>query len=381
MGDGPDLRQYYPGGAVKQVYDLIEVLIAGGGSGLGATGPTGANGNDGAAGAAGAAGPTGAAGAAGAAGTPGATGSTGSTGAAGAQGAAGTPGAAGATGPTGTQGTAGTAGAAGATGPTGAQGTAGTAGSAGAAGATGPTGAQGTAGTAGTAGGTGPTGPAGAGSTGFPTMSSNQATGGVGLASTTAAMVSSPNQDIPAGGTIIVFAAEDGTTSGGSVTDSAGNVYTAVLTINPNGNAANGFLRCYKCVNNLQIACPGTITYTPNSVGVKGAFAWYAISQAKGDLDATTQKSSTGTGTSISLASGIPTVAHEMLLAAIHTVSTGWAFTGNFATNGNTVDTLTLTAWQEITNAVAAPTAAAKTLTASSATTGLWCAMIVGVKP
>lgn len=161
MGDGPDLRQYYPGGAVKQVYDLIETLIAGGGSGLGATGPTGPNGNDGAAGAPGATGSTGSTGAAGAqgtAGTAGAAGSAGAVGATGPQGAAGGAGAAGSTGPTGAAGAGGSVGGAGPTGPAGTAGTAGTNGTNGAAGATGPTGPTGANGTGGV------TGPAGAGS-------------------------------------------------------------------------------------------------------------------------------------------------------------------------------------------------------------------------
>lgn len=147
MGDGPDLHQFYPGGAVKQVYDMVIDLTAvvagitgGGGGTTGATGPTGHAGNDGAAGATG---PTGL----------GATGPTGSTGAAGAQGLNGTQGPPGNDGSDGADGAdsvvpgpPGLAGATGSTGPTGATGATGAAGGAGGVGATGPTGTVGTQG-------------------------------------------------------------------------------------------------------------------------------------------------------------------------------------------------------------------------------------------
>jgi hypothetical protein len=136
----------------------------------GATGPQGPAGTNGTAGATGPQGPIGLTGATGPQGTAGTNGAAGATGP---QGPAGPQGPIGLTGSTGPQGPAGTNGAAGATGPqgpigltgaTGPQGPAGTTGAAGATGPQGPAGPQGPiglTGAAGAAGAVGPQGPAG----------------------------------------------------------------------------------------------------------------------------------------------------------------------------------------------------------------------------
>ena len=109
-------------------------------------------------------------------------GPTGATGAPGAPGAPGVPGAAGSTGATGATGATGSAGATGATGAPGATGSAGATGPAGATGATGATGSPGSTGATGATGTPGATGPAGTtGATGAPgTPGAPGATGATG---------------------------------------------------------------------------------------------------------------------------------------------------------------------------------------------------------
>lgn len=443
MGDGPDLRQYYPGGPVKQVYDMIVAdLISGELTGMsgssGPTGDTGATGPTGPAGTLGATGPTGSTGA------TGPTGSTGSGGLQGLQGLQGPPGNDGQDGndgsdslipgPTGAAGTTGPAGATGVTGPTGAAAAGsstptyvflgdngddgvdapiipGPAGAAGATGVTGPTGAAGvgqqgaafayglqgdqgdpgedariSTGPAGIAGATGPTGAAGSGGAVLgPSLigvTSNS------IASSAATLNLPLTFDIPAGSLIVVIACESTVAaSGGTLSDAAGNTYSVQNSQSPNGSTANGFMSIWTCFNCLQVQAPSNIVYTPG--GGVGKVVGVQIEVFRGaniaNLDGIT--TSTGTGTSIVLGPTTPLVAHEAMIGGymVSGANTGnWGFpTGNFLDG-----TLTNFQFSQGTtarllgNTIIDPGTTAKTLNGAAVTAGgPWAAFIVKIKP
>lgn len=437
MGDGPDLRQYYPGGPVKQVYDMIVADLISGeltgmSGGAGPTGDTGATGPTGPAGTLGATGPTGSTGA------TGPTGSTGSGGLQGLQGLQGPPGNDGQDGNDGVDsyvpgptGASGSAGATGVTGPTGAAAAVsstptyvflgdngddgidapiipGPAGAAGATGVTGPTGAAGAgSGTAqptyvflgdngddgidapiipGAAGATGPTGAAGGGSAVLgPSL--------IGVLSnssaSSAATLNLPlTFDIPAGSLIVVIACESTVAaSGGTLSDAAGNTYSVQNSQSPNGSTANGFMSIWTCFNCLQVQAPSNIVYTPG--GGAGKVVGVQIEVFRGaniaNLDGIT--TSTGTGTSIVLGPTTPIVAHEAMIGG-YMVS--GANSGNWGQpTGNFLDgTLTNFQFSQGTtaringNTIIDPGTTAKTLNGAAVTAGgPWAAFIIKIKP
>jgi hypothetical protein len=188
-------------------------------------------------------------------------------------------------------------------------------------------------------------------------------------------------------GSLVVVAVYDKSVaaSGGSMTDDAGNTYTAVSPVNPAGSTANGICQFFYSFLTVQLNSAQNVTYTKQT---SGAVASVSVMSATGgaSLDsAVTASNTTAAGNSAptSLNSGTPAVAGELFVAMSgeHVISptlttdsgNGWAVppaigggTGTaFLVGGNQVNAGTGTkAWH--------PT---------SSKTGGWASIIIGFKP
>lgn len=203
------------------------------------------------------------------------------------------------------------------------------------------------------------------------------------------------NTNIPAGSTILVFAAESATSSGGTLTDSAGNTYTALITKNPNNAAANGFLTIWTCENCLQVNAPGWINYAPKTVGDNAVV--YALAYNKPTStcahDPAVTASATGTTSAVSVTSGVPASANTIFIGValasganaggygVGQVSGDFsnsATSSNFATAyGLGVTNFFMDIYQ-FTNTGTST----KTLTVtSSGSAAPWCGIIIGIEP
>jgi hypothetical protein len=135
----------------------------------------------------------------------------------------------------------------------------------------------------------------------------------------TTVSVTVPVGGVPAGALICV-AVCDRTNSvpAGSVSDSAGNTYSAIVGANLNGATASGYGRIFYAWNVAALVSGNTITFTKASSNNGGLSAFYAtgIDAAADPKDTAVTASSTSNSTTPSITSGTASVAGELFVAA-----------------------------------------------------------------
>lgn len=159
--------------------------------------------------------------------------------------------------------------------------------------------------------------------------------------STTATATISILTPIAPGSFILAFASESTTGGAGasSITDSAGNVYTALDTIFPNNSNANGFLKIWQCINCKGVQSPGWLTYTAGATAKSADVCYLAFTNPNATpIDAAATATATGSSGVISLVEGTPTAAGEITVAVYMAsganAGTWGSITGDFAANG-----------------------------------------------
>src|SRR5215831_9108001 len=211
--------------------------------------------------------------------------------------------------------------------------------------------------------------------------------GNIGNTSATAQLT---GVTVPAGSLIIACTSEVvSASSGGSISDSASNAYTRLVSgNNTTGGASQGFGAIYYAWNSAAISS-GTLTYTKLGSNKGGLSAFYATgaNAAADPVDASVTQTATGNTATAqpNVTGGAPAVSGELIVGVVQ-----WA--------GGTTDTFT----QDIAHGFAAPPAyehgsaadniAGGTLvnsgtgtstfapTTNSASKG-WIAFVVGFKP
>lgn len=122
---------------------------------------------------------------------------------------------------------------------------------------------------------------------------------------------------ITVGSLVVVGASDRSTTVIGTVTDSGGNTYTAIISKNFNAAAANGVAGLFYSVlaTGLTTAGPSTITYT---MGAANKIAGMAILSATGNstapLDSAVTAFATGASSTPTVTSGTPAVSGELFV-------------------------------------------------------------------
>lgn len=192
--------------------------------------------------------------------------------------------------------------------------------------------------------------------------------------------------DTPAGSLIVVETTETSNNAGpGTLTDDAGNTYTALITKNPAGLTAQGFTTVWYCNNCLFLSATQHIKYTPVTTGSGVSVQYYAFSNASASanpFDATVTASLTGNANTFSFASGAPTVKNEYLLGMLHvtTNSGNWGFPlSPFNVNNFSFGSF----WHINNGSFLCRAKTAQTLAANTggAAGGPFAAIVVGIKP
>lgn len=119
---------------------------------------------------------------------------------------------------------------------------------------------------------------------------------------------------VAAGSLIVVRSAETGTTLG-TVTDSAGNTYTAITSVHPGGGVSTGTTGLFYCKNCLALSS-GTVTFHKTASGNCAI----AVMSATGidtvaPLDTAVTNTATGSSAAPSVTSGSPAVSGELFVA------------------------------------------------------------------
>jgi len=193
---------------------------------------------------------------------------------------------------------------------------------------------------------------------------------------------------IPAGSVIILSVTDlSGSGTLSSVADNAGNVYSLATSKALNGSSATGtgFVYISYTGNALNLTASGTITYTLNfSSGPRSAVA--SVSYASGTLlsssvlDATVTATASGNSGTITVGSGIPAVANELLICVFsnNNASTftqdsgnGWAAPPTRAIQGSSSQ---IAGGSQVASA-------AKTCVPTLGTKGSWAIQTIGLKP
>lgn len=141
-----------------------------------------------------------------------------------------------------------------------------------------------------------------------------------------------PAGGVPAGALIYVAVQDMGTTVGGSISDSASNVYTLINSISINNNTANGTLRTYYAKNVAALISGNAIQVTRGtSSGNCAITAMYATGiDTVAPLDASVSATAFGNFTTTpSVTSGTPTLAGDLFLGAYGTNNSSPTITGD----------------------------------------------------
>src|SRR5262245_18245845 len=113
--------------------------------------------------------------------------------------------------------------------------------------------------------------------------------------------VTVPAGGVPATALICVAVCDrSGVAPGGSVSDSKGNSYAAVVGASRGGVTSNGYGRIFRAYNATALVSGNTITYTKGSSGARAAIsAFYAtgILNTADPADASVSASSVGSST------------------------------------------------------------------------------------
>lgn len=190
-------------------------------------------------------------------------------------------------------------------------------------------------------------------------------------------------------GSLIVVAVYDksNAASGGSMTDDAGNTYTAVGATNPNGATTNGICQFFYSILSTQLNSGQNVTYTKQTSGVGCAMS--VLSATGGASSSILDSSVTATNTTgsaaapTSLTSGTPSVSGELFVAMSGTTSTnptlttdsgnGWAVPPDASADAFNYNLIGGNQTNAGTGTIAWHPSANKN--------GLWASIIIGFKP
>ncbi len=149
-------------------------------------------------------------------------------------------------------------------------------------------------------------------------------------ATSPAVLVTSASSPI---GALIVVGIMDFNTSqvAPAVTDSAGNTYTQIKSVSPNGSASNGFCQLYMSYNSAALPAAGTVTFTDTAnttqpIIVSAGFADGVLTSSS-PLDTSASASGSSALPSVSL---VPTVSNDLVV--------GWAACASAASPLNQVN-------------------------------------------
>lgn len=139
--------------------------------------------------------------------------------------------------------------------------------------------------------------------------------------------IASTSAAVAAHGTILVCVAEDNTAGiGGSVADAVGNTYVPITGKALNNANTNGFVRAFVATDVIALPIHSAITYTRQTSGVNAVIDATQVTGFTGvaTLDSAVTATASGTGTSISVTSGAPSVANELMVGIVGSQSTSF---------------------------------------------------------
>lgn len=214
---------------------------------------------------------------------------------------------------------------------------------------------------------------------------------GVANAAAPPVSVTVPAGGVPAGALIVVVVCNrTNSAPAGSVTDTAGNTYTAAAGANLNGAAANGYGRIFYAYNVAALVSGNSITFNnTGSTGRTAMSAFYAtgIATASDPLVSSATATSTGNSAAPTVTSGVPTAANCLFVGgiAVRTVAAtfvqdstngAWATPPNTAVNGSST-----TGARVFGGSLVVADSSAHTYAPTWTGSDLWAEMIVAFKP
>lgn len=145
-----------------------------------------------------------------------------------------------------------------------------------------------------------------------------------------------PAAGTPAGATIVVVVCERANAApGGTITDTAGNTYTAVASASIDNTQANGFGRVFYAINTAALVSGNVITYTRAISGSPCAMECMQLTgvDAAVSIDAAATATTTGNSATPSVTSGIPGSGNDIFIGFVCGQGSLGAFTQD-STNG-----------------------------------------------